>query len=203
MKTKIAVDLDNVIAIHHDLTVDVLNSQFKMDLEPDDITDYDYASVYLAKNPDLNEKKVRAFCKKLFSDPDHLNSAAVSLPMIIALRELSGMSAEANGITIITARPADLKDATRRFIDRHGIAYQRIVHTEEKGLWCRQNTFRYLIEDAPHHIEAARASGIAVFVMDQPYNRSIEATGENGLWRVTTPPEIPDLIRKDSASQGV
>lgn len=197
MKTRIAVDIDNVIFIHHDLTIDVLNEEFAVDLHPDEVDEYDYAACYLKKFPELDERKVRKRLAELMADPGHLGKAAPSLPMLAALRELAGLSADGTGVTVLTARPEELKSATRLALDQHGIAYAKLIHTKDKAMACRANQIRYLIEDCPDHAEGVKMAGVSVFLIDYPYNRHLKATGDNGVWRVTNPIAIPALLRQD------
>lgn len=197
MKTRIAVDVDNVIFIHHDLTIDVLNEEFGVDLHPDDVDEYDYAACYVRKFPDLDERKLRKRLAALMTDSEHLSKAAPSLPMLTALRELAGLSADGTGVTVLTARPEELKGATRLLLDQHGIAYAKLIHTKDKTMACRNNQIRYLIEDCPEHAEGVKTAGVSVFLIDYPYNRQVKATGDNGVWRITNPIQIPGLLRAD------
>lgn len=197
MKTRIAVDVDNVICVHHHLTIDAINQKFSVDANPEEVDEYDYAAWYYKKWPKLGKAKLQSAVNELVTSSEHLSKAAPSLPMLIAMRELSGMSLDGNGVTIVTSRPMAMRDATKLFLDKHGIAYHKLVHTEEKGLYCRSNAVTYLVEDNPSHINAARAAGISVFIIDFPYNREIEATGTNGLWRIINAVDIPKLIRDD------
>lgn len=197
MKTRIAVDIDNVIFIHHDMTIDRLNEEFDCDLTRGDIKKYNYTESYLEKYPDLNQRKFQKFLDALMNDAEYLSQAAPSLPMLTALKVLAGMSADGSGVTVLTSRPESIKSETRLMLDKHGVAYSKIVHTKDKTMACRSNNIKYLIEDNPEHAEAVKMAGVSVFLIDYPYNRDIKATGENGVWRVENPIHIPELMRKD------
>lgn len=197
MKTRIAVDIDNVIFIHHDMTIDNLNENFDCQMSSEEISSYSYADSYIEKCPDINRKKIQKHLDELMSDASYLLKAAPSLPMLTALKALAGLSADGSGVTVITSRPESIKSETRLMLDKHGVAYSKIVHTKDKAMACRANNIRYLIEDNPDHAEAVKTAGVSVFLIDYPYNRNVKATGENGVWRIENPIEIPSLIRKD------
>jgi uncharacterized HAD superfamily protein len=197
MKTRIAVDIDNVIFIHHDMTIDRINEEFELNLNRWDVDEYNYVESYAKAYPDINKKKMQKFLDEIMTDPEYLYQAAPSLPMLSALRALAGLSADGTGVLILTSRPESIKSETRLMLDKHGIAYSKVIHTKDKAMACRSNNIRYLIEDNPEHAEAVKMVGVSVFLIDYPYNQGVKATGDNGVWRVINPINIPDLIRKD------
>lgn len=196
-KSRIGVDVDGVLAIHFDRTIDLLNERYNVYLSPADITDYRYEESYLSRFSDIDRDDIKQFVKGLWTNPEYFAESAPSLPMLKACRELSGMSLDPQGITVITARQDSLQESTKLWLDRYGIAYKQIVHTNNKAEYCRDNKFNYMVEDAPHQAEQIAAKGIGVFLIDYPYNQNVEATGLNGIWRIHNPVEIPPLIRID------
>jgi len=74
-------------------------------------------------------------------------------------------------IVIVTARRPYSRPQTLRWLERHGLPFDALYHTEEKT--DIPESITAAIDDHPHHIQAYRALGRQVFVMDQPWNRAI------------------------------
>ncbi|MDH3503322.1 MAG: hypothetical protein OEZ41_00640 [Nitrospirota bacterium] len=74
-------------------------------------------------------------------------------------------------IIIVTARRPYSRPQTIRWLESHGLPFDALYHTEEKTNIPESITAA--IDDHPHHIQAYRALGRQVFVMDQPWNRAI------------------------------
>lgn len=197
VKTTIGIDVDGVLAIHYDRTIDLLNERYNVAVDPKDLTTY-YFEDYYGERFNLDRDEIRDFLTKLWEDENYLPESAPSLPMIKVCRELAGMSLNPEGPIIITARSESTQNTTKQWLDRYGIAYSKIIHSSEKARHCRENRIKYFIEDAPHHAKEIAQTGCGVFLLDYPYNRNVEATGLNGIWRVQNPVQIPDLIKADS-----
>lgn len=75
-------------------------------------------------------------------------------------------------IIIVTARRPHSRPQTLQWLEKHGIPFDALYHTEEKTEIPESITAA--IDDHPHHIEGYRTLGMQVFVMDQPWNRMIE-----------------------------
>ena len=74
-------------------------------------------------------------------------------------------------VIIVTARRPHSRPQTLRWLERHGLPFDALYHTEEKTEI--PETITAAIDDHPHHIQAYRALDRQVFVMDQPWNRAI------------------------------
>jgi hypothetical protein len=74
-------------------------------------------------------------------------------------------------IIIVTARRPYSRPQTHRWLEGHGLPFDALYHTEEKT--DIPESITAAIDDHPHHIQAYRALGRQVFVMDQPWNREI------------------------------
>lgn len=74
-------------------------------------------------------------------------------------------------IIIVTARRPYSRPQTLRWLEGHGLPFDALYHTEEKA--DIPESITAAIDDHPHHIQAYRALGRQVFVMDQPWNREI------------------------------
>lgn len=195
MKTTISVDVDGVLAIDFCRSVDALNERFGTKIRPDEIDDYRMERVW--ERHGCDHDAVAKHMHELWSDPEWLLGCSLMLPMVRTMRRLAGLSSDPQGPIILTAREPELREVTKRWLDEHGLPYAKIVHTHNKADWCRSNKVRYHIDDAPHHAVACQQAGIGVFLVDWPYNRSVAATGLNGVWRVENPIVIPELLWHD------
>ncbi|MDR4483218.1 MAG: hypothetical protein R3B95_08335 [Nitrospirales bacterium] len=74
-------------------------------------------------------------------------------------------------IIIVTARRPYSRPQTLRWLERHGLPFDELYHTEEKT--DIPESITAAIDDHPQHIQAYRALDRQVFVMDQPWNRAI------------------------------
>lgn len=74
-------------------------------------------------------------------------------------------------VIIVTARRPYSRPQTLCWLERHGLPFDALYHTEEKTDIPEMITAA--IDDHPHHIQAYRALDRQVFVMDQPWNRAI------------------------------
>lgn len=77
-------------------------------------------------------------------------------------------------IIIVTARRPYSRPQTLRWLEGHGLPFDALYHTEEKT--DIPESITAAIDDHPHHIQAYRALDRQVFVMDQPWNRTIPHT---------------------------
>ena len=114
-----------------------------------------------------------ALCLELSADPQFAERLAPMPRMAEALRRLAHAGYE---VHIITARPACVRGATRRWLRRHGVAEcVRGIHCVESGLAkipiaLRQGCEAF-VEDNHATAEAMGAAGIRSYLLDAPYNR--------------------------------
>jgi 5'-nucleotidase len=76
---------------------------------------------------------------------------------------------EGHTIVFITARGEHARQATRNWLDGHGLWHHLIMGAEDKTL----HQLDVLLDDGPHNIEAARAAGVRAIVFDQPWNQHV------------------------------
>lgn len=200
MKTKIAVDLDGVLAADLDRLVDAMNQRLGTALSPDQVDRYDVGEVWGRHGVDPGS--ARQVLEQLHGDPEWVADTPLMLPMVTVMRRLAGLTIEPDGPVVLTARPPHLREVTRQWLDSYGLPYSRVVHTTDKAAWCRAERVSYHLEDSPEQAIACQQAGVAVFLVDWPYNRQVEATGRNGIWRVVNPVVVPELIWQDLNQRG-
>ncbi len=76
-------------------------------------------------------------------------------------------------IIIVTARRPYSRPQTLQWLTTHGIPFDALYHTEEKTEIPESITLA--IDDHPEHLQSYQATEARVFVMDQPWNRQLDA----------------------------
>jgi uncharacterized HAD superfamily protein len=197
VKCHIAVDMDGVLAESEGPLIEKINQHLGLTIHPQQITHYYRLDELLAEelgSPELAHE----YIGRIFWSDGFLVNLPPYLATIRGMRELAGM---ASSVSIVTARNIDRNPTavqqTKLWLDRYGIVYDQLVFTNDKAMYCRSKAVRYIVEDAPHQVSACAAMGVGVFMIDKSYNRQIEATGANGIWRVTHLTDVPPLFKAD------
>lgn len=164
--TVIGVDCDGVLASDRQLW-ERMRAQFPEHIPAryEDLTSFEW--------PRATEETT-ALCLELSADPEFAARLAPIPRMAEALRRLSGAGYE---IHIITARPSNVREATRHWLARHGIAdCVAGIHCVESGLakvpLALALDCAAFVEDNYMTAEAMGASGIRSYLLDAPYNRA-------------------------------
>ncbi len=93
------------------------------------------------------------------------------LPLFPGAKYALGVIQQTCRIIIVTARRPSSRPQTLQWLADHRIPFDALYHTEEKtGI---PESITLAIDDHPLHIQAYRALGVRVFVMNQPWNRQI------------------------------
>lgn len=116
-----------------------------------------------------------ALCLELSADPAFAERLAPMPRMAEALRRLDAAGYE---IHIITARPACVRGATRRWLRRYGVSdWVRGIHCVESGLAKVPVALRLgceaFVEDNYATAEAMGAAGLRSYLLDAPYNHGV------------------------------
>lgn len=75
-------------------------------------------------------------------------------------------------IVLITARRPHSRPQTLEWLTKYSLPFDVLYHTEDKTKI--PESLSVAIDDHPFHIQAYRDMGIQVFVMDQPWNQSVQ-----------------------------
>lgn len=118
-----------------------------------------------------------ALCLELSADPAFAEQLAPMPRMAEALRRLDAAGYE---VHIITARPACVRGATRRWLRRNGVSEcVRGIHCVESGLAKVPVALRLgceaFVEDNYVTAEAMGAAGLRSYLLDAPYNHGANA----------------------------
>jgi uncharacterized HAD superfamily protein len=187
MKPVLCCDLDSVLADTDGAAIYRMNRDFGTSFHPADQVQWSLEGNLAGVCDDP-----ATYITGMFCDPAFYADLPLILPMLVVLRKIKQHFRE---VQILTSRPEQVRSATRAWLDEYGIPYDRLVMTQDKARYCFEVGAAYHIEDAPHHALAVAERGIGVFLIDKPYNRTMEPRG--GLWRITHPMDIVTILRAD------
>lgn len=106
-----------------------------------------------------------------------------------AAETLEHLRAAGHSVHLVTARAgfagAGVEDTTRAWLARHGIPFDSLHFTSEKGALGLD----VLVDDYPGNLVAAEGSGAVGVLVDQPHNR-----GEGRFRRVRALREVPGVV---------
>lgn len=187
-KIGFATDLDGVIADNDGPLTARIRADHGIDFFPADMTRWSTEELLAERGIE----NAGPYIGSIFDDPEWVANVPLILPMLPALRKIRGIC---NPLHVVTARRPHLVDTTRLWLNEYLIPFDKLVHTNDKAQYLREQKINYIIEDAPHHAESCLSYGIGVFLIDKPYNQGVQSRG--GLWRITDPKEIPALLLQD------
>lgn len=94
------------------------------------------------------------------------------LPLLPGVRPALERLQREYRIVLITARRAHSRPQTLEWLNKHSLPFDALYHTEDKTEI--PESLVAAIDDHPVHIQGYREMGIQVFVMDQPWNQSVQ-----------------------------
>ncbi len=161
----IGIDCDGVLASDR-LLWQVLRKRYPalIPARYEDLSDYDWPRV---------TDETTELCLRLSADPAFAGRLAPMPQMSDALRALHAVGYR---LHIVTARPAGVRHATRRWLMRHGVSgYIEDIHcverTVDKVEIARMLRCSAFVEDNYATAEALGAEGVRSYLLDAPYNR--------------------------------
>jgi 5'(3')-deoxyribonucleotidase len=186
--TLVGVDCDGVLASDR-LLWQVLHKHFPAHIPAryEDLQAYDWPRV---------TRETTALCLRLSADPAFAGRLAPIPHMADALRHLREAGYRPH---VITARPLAVRNATRRWLARHGVAdCVEEIHCVEHGLdkvdLARRLNCLAFVEDNHATAEALGAAGVRSYLLDAPYNRlSTRCSIRVRDWRAL----LADLLKAD------
>jgi 5'(3')-deoxyribonucleotidase len=173
-KPVIAVDVDDVLAVHAEEVIDFSNKVYGTNLTIEDYDDKHWTVMWQIERKE-SEERTRAF-----------HDARMNTLSVIAGADkvLQGL-AQKYTLVVVTARPPYLEEVTRtwlgqyyknlfsdyRFVNAWGLHNQKTVSKAEV---CSQIGAQYLIDDSLKHASLAANAGIQVLLYgDYPWLRGV------------------------------
>lgn len=188
----VGVDCDGVLASDR-LLWQVLRKHFPAHIPAryEDLQVYDWPRV---------TRETTELCLRLSADPAFAGRLAPIPHMADALRHLRAAGYRPH---VITARPVCVRNATRRWLARHGVAdcveeIHCVEHSLDKVDLARQLGCVAFVEDNHATAEALGVAGVRSYLLDAPYNRvSTRYCIRVGDWRAL----LADLLEAELPAQ--
>lgn len=196
MKPQIAIDIDGVLADAMGPLLEIINQDLGSDFDQFDLTSWFALDELLA--PYNLKKSVADYMNEILHQERFILKQPVILPAISGVRRLAGLASK---LWIVTSRQTSfgphVARETKQWLDEYGFAYDELVFEADKAGFCRANRISYLIEDRDKTAVEAQKAGIGCLLIDQPWNRHVNATGLNGIWRLRDLSRAAAVIRAD------
>ncbi len=161
----VGVDCDGVLASDR-LLWQVMRKRFPADIPAryEDLVTYEWPRA---------TRETTELCTRLSADPAFAGRLAPIPHMADALRHLASAGYRPH---IITARPASVRHATRRWLARHGVTdcveeIHCVEHPLDKVTLAGNLACVAFVEDNHTTAEALGEAGLRSYLLDAPYNR--------------------------------
>jgi len=178
---KIGIDIDGVISDFVTSFRALIKEKFDLELEYDDIREHDLYKVLGISEKEALELIVSTFDYNLDTQPDAIES----------IKKL----AKDHEIVLITARPEETENITKKWLKEKGIEYNKLIFvTEGNKHLTEKEGFDVIIDD--HLKEVVRWSEKVplVYVYNHPWNKSLNI--KNNFERVYNWKDILEKLDK-------
>jgi len=158
---RIAIDIDSTLHHYWDVLSDAAYRRFGIDLP--------YEEQFTWGITRLRPEQL-ALCIAA----THCEAAILaSEPYPGAVEAVNRWHAAGHFIHITSHRPATAHDATVRWLDRIGLAYDELYCSEDKVARCCEIGIDLLIDDSPFNLARAIERGIAAATIEHPWNQDV------------------------------
>ena len=188
----IGVDFDDVTVNTNEAMCLYHNERYGTNYQLSDVTSWDLSSLWQCER-----EEVFLRWHEFYASPEHLLTA----PTQGAIEALA-LLAQSAEVHIITARPLDFEEVTRKLLQQHVPLLNNIHfinklgvkdgHHRTKAEVCVELGVEVLIEDHFGHAEGVALRGIPVLLFNRPWNEGILDLPQ-GIRRVHTWEEILSL----------
>ena len=186
----LGVDIDNVIAATDEVIRGQINSQYEIESNKEDIKYWFYH-----KSLPITEAQE----EQIFTDfhHNHIRSVVVVNCSVQALTTLSKYFT----IDLLTNRPKFTQEDTKYWLATHQIPYNSLFFTDHKIRMAA--SISLLIEDRGETALEFAETGVPVFLLDYPWNRSFnhENIKRVSNWEEITVILLNEYIRKENITQ--
>jgi uncharacterized HAD superfamily protein len=157
---RIAVDIDSTLHHYWDQFREAARRRFGVELPYED---------QLWEIDRLRPEQVRVCVAETHKDERIL--AAEPYPG--AVEAIRGWHEAGHFIHVTSHRTIEAHDATERWLEQIGLAYDELYCSFDKVSHCRAIGIELLIDDSPVNLEAAVDAGIRAATLGHPWNRDI------------------------------
>lgn len=168
----LAVDLDDTVVVYHELLCEYINRTHGHCFKKEQFTSPRFEDVF-----GVSKSQMHAWCREF----DH-HQTRQNLPLIPGAKELLSILAERYFLHVVTNRPIEIQDATRKAIDTLLPGLIKETHfctknwgstkVKAKNEVCRDIGAKIIMEDHVLNAEDCVKAGIHVCLMQQPWNQN-------------------------------
>jgi uncharacterized HAD superfamily protein len=164
MRMNLGFDIDGVISDFVGTLLEVVRKRYGLVLAETDIYCHDLDQVFGVTKQE-RDSLVR---ETLLNDPT---------PNTGAKETLTKLSQEQHQVLLLTARPADLADMTRKWLERREIPYSHLVQLNEGEKHLANVSVDLVVEDNLEDAIGWSSKIKHVLVYDHPWNKSFNVNG--------------------------
>jgi uncharacterized HAD superfamily protein len=166
---RIAVDFDGVLFDHVPAVLRGFRDAHGIDLQDEGFRYWDFFQYRAVRERNLTWNCVRSVLRAIDTD-----LALHELPPRDphAAEVMDRWRAAGHRVLVVTAREAEARAATERFLQAHAIPHDGLVLGA-----ARKTGYDVLVDDAPHNVLMAAADGGLALLMDHSYNRDVPTRG--------------------------
>ena len=166
----IGFDLDDVLLNFNDALHPYHNSRYGTSYQIENITSFDLAKLWGVSEEEKN-KRVLDF----YSSPEHWDAE----PVAGAVKGIKNLK-QYHNLSIITAKPEELKDKTLEWLNKHfpkmfdGIHFVNHYGSGQrrgKGEVCNELAMEIFVDDSLDNVKDVANCGIPVLLFDAPWNQ--------------------------------
>lgn len=181
---ELGFDFDGVVADTFRTFVETAGSQYGIQLQYEDITDYDFMSVL-----DIEEEIFNEIIERVLDDPLGMGIKPMNGAVDVLTRLMS-----LNTLIFVTARPDDgpIKEWLNKHFclnGRNGILLEATGNHTEKPPLLIKHGIKYFVEDRLETCYLVREASLTPIVFEQPWNKKPHPFHTVRSWA-----EISDLI---------
>jgi len=167
---RIGVDIDDTICRSTDYFIYEFNKKHKVKIRKEDITE----NTFKISN-DFNEEYIKR------EQDLHLHNSLQFYDIVENSKEVLEVLKEKAELIVITSRRIALREKTLEWINHHfgnnffdKVVFYNVKREDiPKSQICIREEIDILIEDNPYHAYESSKNGIDVFLIDQPWNKSL------------------------------
>jgi len=188
----IGVDLDDVLLDFNGALCSFHNRHYGTSYKPEDATDWNIDKIWKC-GPEEAAERILAF----YESSEHFEAAPIigSVQAIAKLKEM-------HTLHVVTAKPANLRQMTVRWVDRHfpgmfdGVHFTSESHGDNKktkAKVCDELGVQIFIDDNTEKVQNVADSGRPVLLFDRPWNQGY---GGKLITRVHSWEEIAEKLKE-------
>ncbi len=180
---RIGLDLDGVTANFHQRYIDEINDRHNSNLKLSDWKEWDLTNIPWMTREEFMETIKYVNTSGAFR---HLE------PIRGALSGIERLRRNGHSIHIITHRTYQSRLDTVPWLDTHGVDFETLSFSKEKGQICNDLGIDYMIDDIQSTCEDVVKWGSQAILFTRPWNRDYEL--KNGIYRANNWTDVTELI---------